>query len=75
MQMKNSNGVARTLKSYPHQRETTRSSNDSVQLHPFFEMGITFKGKNLLPEGRNSFFKEEFLIVWKITFITLSNQT
>ena len=31
------------------------------------------KGKNLLPEGANSFLYEKFLIVWKITFITLSD--
>ena len=30
-----SNGVARKLKSYAHQRETTGSSNDSFQLHSF----------------------------------------
>ena len=29
------NSVARTLKSYAHQRETTRLSNDFLQLRPF----------------------------------------
>ena len=36
-------------------------------------MGTTFKGKNLLPEGSNSFPKEQFLMVWKITFTTLGD--
>ena len=37
-----------------------------------FQMGTSLKGKNLLPEGANSFLYEQFLIVWKITYITLS---
>ena len=36
-------------------------------------MGSSLKGKNLLPEGANYFLYEQFLIVWKITFITLSD--
>ena len=35
-------------------------------------MGTSLKGKHLLPEGANSFLYELFLIVWKITFITIS---
>ena len=35
-------GVARMLKSYAHQRETTGSSNDSLQMCP------SFKGKSLI---------------------------
>ena len=38
-----------------------------------FQMGTSLKGKNLLPEGANSFLYEQFLILWKITFITLSD--
>ena len=38
-----------------------------------FQMGTSLKGKNLLPEGANSFFYEQLLIVWKITFVTLSD--
>ena len=38
-----------------------------------FQIGTSLKGKNLLPEGANSFLYEQFLIVWKITFITLSD--
>ena len=30
-----------------------------------FQMGTSFKGKNLLPEGANSFLYEKILIVWK----------
>ena len=38
-----------------------------------FQMGTSLKGKNLLPEGANSFLYEQFLIVWKITFTTLGD--
>ena len=38
-----------------------------------FQMGTSLKGKNLLPEGANYFLYEQYLIVWKITFITLSD--
>ena len=38
-----------------------------------FQVGTSLKGKNSLPEGANSFHYEQFLIVWKITFITLSD--
>ena len=48
------NGVAR----YTHQRETTGSSNDSLQLRPFSKLKTSLKGKNLLPEGANSFLYE-----------------
>ena len=34
-----------------------------------FRMGTSLKGKNLLPEGVNSFLDEHFLIVWKITCV------
>ena len=34
-----------------------------------FQMGTSFKGKKLLPEGENSFLYEQFLIVWKITLL------
>ena len=36
-------------------------------------MGTSLKGKTLLPDGANSFLYEQFLIVWKISFITLSD--
>ena len=38
-----------------------------------YQMGTSLKGKNLLPEGANSFLYEQFLRVRKITFITLSD--
>ena len=38
-----------------------------------FQMGTSLKGKNSLPEGANSFLYEQYLIVWKFTFITLSD--
>ena len=37
-----------------------------------FQMRTSLKGKNLLPEGANSFLYEQFLVVWKVTFIILS---
>ena len=54
------NDVARTLKKLrsAHQRETTESSDDSLQLCSFSKMGTSLKGKNLLPEGANSFLYE-----------------
>ena len=36
-----------------------------------FIMGTSLKGKNLLPQGANSFLEEQFLLVWKLTFTTL----
>ena len=41
-------------KSYAHQRETTGSSA-SFQIVPLFKVGTSLKGKNLHPEGANSF--------------------
>ena len=38
-----------------------------------FKMGTSLKAKNLLQEGAISFLYEQFLIVWKITFIILSD--
>ena len=43
------------------------SSND----HP--DVGTSIKEKSLLPEGANCFLYEQFLIVWKITSIILSD--
>ena len=36
-------------------------------------MGTSLKRKTSLPEGANSFLYEQFIIVWKITSITLSD--
>ena len=38
-----------------------------------FDMGTSLKRKNSLTEGANSCLYEQFLTVWKITFITLSD--
>ena len=35
-----------------------------------FHMGISLRGKNLLPEGANSFLYEQFLIVWTSHLVT-----
>ena len=40
--------------------------------HVPFQIGTSLKGKNLLLSGANSFLYEQFLIIWKISFITLS---
>ena len=37
------NGVARTLKKFAHQRETTGSSNDFLQLCPFSKWDLLLK--------------------------------
>ena len=42
-------------------------------IRSLFKVVTSFKGKNLLPEGTNSFLKEQFLIEWKITFTTLGD--
>ena len=46
---------------------------DQATIRVLFKMGTSLKGKNLLPEGANSFLYEQLLIVLKITFITLSD--
>ena len=37
------NGIARTLKKYAHQRKTTGSSNDSLDLRPFSKWELLLK--------------------------------
>ena len=51
-------------KCYTHQRETTVTSSDS-SIASLFIMGTALKGKNLLPEGANSFLLEQFLMALK----------
>ena len=41
--LKVANGVARMLKKNAHQMETTGSSNDSLQLHPFSNWELFLK--------------------------------
>ena len=38
-----------------------------------FQIRTSLKRKILLPKGANSFLYEQFLTVWKISFITLSD--
>ena len=59
------NGVVITLKKLRTSRGDycNGTSSDSLQLRPFFQMGTSLKGKNLLPEGANSFLSEDFLLV------------
>ena len=51
----NSNGLPRTLKNtYAHQRATTVSSNDSLQLRPFSKRELLKEKKNA-PRGSEFF--------------------
>ena len=49
------NGVARTLKTYAHQGETTGTNSDSLQLRPFSKWEFRLK------QTINSFLLEQFL--------------
>ena len=46
--------IAKTLKSYPHEKEATGFSRDSP-IASLFKMETSLKLKNLHPEGANSF--------------------
>ena len=60
----NINGVARMLNKLRASKGDYWSSNVSLQSRPF-QMETSLKGKNLLPEGANSFLYEQFHIVRK----------
>ena len=66
------NGEARSLKGTHIKGRLLVQAMISFSCIPF-QMGTSLKGKNLRPEGANSFHHEQFLIVLKITFITLSD--
>ena len=38
-----------------------------------FQIGTSLKGNNLLPEEANFFLYDQFITIWKITFIKLSD--
>ena len=67
------NGLARTLKSYAHQRETTESSNDSLQLRPFSKWELLLKERICSQREQILTFMSSSLLYGKITFITLSD--
>ena len=67
------NVVARTLKKLRTSKGDYWIKHRFSSVVSLFKMGTSLKGKNLLPEGANSFLYEQFLIVGKITFITLSD--
>ena len=67
------NGVARTLKKITHTKGRLLDQAKILFNCVPFQMGTSLKGKNLLLEGVNSFLYGQFLIVWKINFITLSD--
>ena len=67
------NGVARTLKKLLTSKGDYWINQKFSSIVSLYKRGTSLKGKNLLPEGVNSFLYEQFLIVWKITFITLSD--
>ena len=49
------NGVARTLKNYAHQRETSGTSSDSLQLRPFSKWELLLKEQKFAPRGSEFF--------------------
>ena len=67
------NGIARTLKKLC----TSKGDNPIKQwfssIVSLSIIGTSLKGKNLLPEGANSFLLEQFPMAWKITFTTLGD--
>ena len=68
-----SNGVARALKKLHTSKGDYWIKQWFSSIASLFKMGTSLKGKNLLPEGANSSLYEQFLILWKITFITWSD--
>ena len=66
-----SNGEARTLKKLRTSKGDYSIKHWFSTISSLFKMGTSLKGKNLLPEGANSFLSEQFLVVWEITFTTL----
>ena len=63
----NLNGVARTQKKLHTPKGDNWIKQRVSSIVSLFKMGTSLSGKNLLPEGANSFLYEQFLIVWKIT--------
>ena len=66
------NGVARTLKNL-YIKGRLLDQAVILLIASLFKIGTSLKGKNLLPEGANSFFYEQFFIVVKITFTILGD--
>ena len=67
---KTGNGLARMLKVTHINGRLLDQAMILLNCIPF-QMETSLKEKNLLPEEVNSFLYEQFLIVWKIIFITL----
>ena len=63
------NGLARTLKKLRTSKEDywMEIKQWFSSIASLLKMGTSLNGKNLLPEGSNSFLYKQFLIVWKIT--------
>ena len=70
---KENDGVARTLKKVRTSKGDYWIKQLFSSIVSLFNMGTSLKGQNYLPEGANSFLYEQFIMVWKITFITLSD--
>ena len=72
------NSVARTLKNYAHQRESTGPSSDCLQLRPFSEWELLLKErtgyqrerKELAPRGSEFFPLRAVPYDMEITFAT-----
>ena len=69
--MPNINGVARSLKNLRTSKEDYWNKQRFSSSALLSKIGTSLKGKNLLPEGANSFLYEQFPRLWKITFTTL----
>ena len=65
------NGIPRTLKKLRTSKRDYGTKQRFSTIMSLFKMETSHKGKNLLLEGANSFLKEQFLKVSKITFTTL----
>ena len=67
------NGIARTLKRLCTSKGDYWIKQWFSSIASFFKMGTSLKGKDLLPQGANSFLLEQFLMAWKITFTQLGD--
>ena len=67
------NCVARTLKNVRISKGDYWIKQWFSSFASLFKMGTSLKGKNLFPEGANSFLWEHYRMIWNITFTTLGD--
>ena len=68
-----SNDVTRTLKKLRTPKGDYWIKQLFSSIASLLKWELLLNERILLPEGANSFLYEQFLIVWKITYITLSD--